>query len=179
MSIIELIAVIGAVGGLVSTIAVARVVVVRRQIADEAQHMLARAQGDLITEVMTRQRAQRHGYLMGPERISDPILDPGSQPPPPDLEAERSFKAAWLEPNEDFIRETDKILNDIEWARLTDAEQRVRAARERAEHEKMHRDNPGAIYGCCIRVGVASIGPGEEKPTYSFEKHDQGQAVFP
>jgi len=144
MSIIELIAVIGAIGGLVSTFAVARVVVVRRQIADEAQHMLARAQGDLITEVMTRQRAQRHGYFpssslgaydpVSGERREPAMLDPGAQEPPPDQRRElREWRAAWIEPNEEFILETDKILNDIEWERLTSAAQDAGGANDRWE----------------------------------------------
>lgn len=118
-------------------------------------------------------RAIRRG--LAESDVTDPILDPGSHPAPPDLEAERSFHAAWLKPNEEFILETDKILNDIEWARLTDSEQRVRKAREAAEHQQMHRDNPGAIFGCCINIGV---GPGGQKPEFTLKPHDQGEAVF-
>ena len=98
--------------------------------------------------------------------------------------AQEAFEAAWIEPNKDFIRETDRILNDIEWNRLTAADQaakidaeRAKAALEKDKHAEWHRSAPG-IYACCINVGPtrepAPLVPAEP----SFGKHDQGEAVF-
>lgn len=47
------------------------------------------------------------------------MLDPGAQSPPADgHDALKDFRATWLEPNEEFILETDRILNEIEWDRM-------------------------------------------------------------
>lgn len=66
--------------------------------------------------------------------MSVAILDPGAEPPVPDQRAElREWRAAWIEPNEEFILETDRILNDIEWARLGSAAQDAGGANDRWE----------------------------------------------
>lgn len=65
------------------------------------------------------------------------------------------FRFVHLEPNEAFIRETDKILNDIEWRRLG-----------------------GHTPRSALPVGVVEVGPGGAKPAYSFVKHDQGEPVI-
>lgn len=75
-----------------------------------------------------RARGYREMYSVGRTTVwRDPLAetaDPGSHAPPADgHDALRDFQAAWLRPNEDFIRETDRILNDIEWERLTQRHQ--------------------------------------------------------
>lgn len=43
------------------------------------------------------------------------------------------WAAAWLEPNEEFILETQRILNEIEWARLASVAQEAGGANDRWE----------------------------------------------
>lgn len=63
--------------------------------------------------------------------------------------------ALGLDDNEKFIRETNKVLNDIEWQRIG-----------------------GHTPKSALPVGVVEVGPGEAKPVYSFVRHDQGEPVI-
>ena len=92
---IDLIALIGLASVIVVMIVVSQA---QRRLAREQSRVIEDAQSDMISR----------------------ILDPGSHPPPADgHDALRDFRAVWLQPNEEFIRETDRILNDIEWQKIT------------------------------------------------------------
>jgi len=134
MTIVDIIVAIGFTG-LVSTMAVL-VAAQRQRSKEDRAHFVAR-QAHVLIEAMTVDRARRHGYPIDPvggERREPAILNPGAQEPPPDQRAElREWRAAWIERNEEFILETDRILNDIAWANLGSAAQDAGGANDRWE----------------------------------------------
>lgn len=97
-----------------------------------------------------------------------------------DLErrAQQAFEDAWLEPNREFIAETDAILASLG----CEPDPPIMEHGNTIAIRTGVLDASSIIQTGAIRTSniiAVSVGPGEEpKVTYSFNSHDQGEAVF-
>jgi len=115
----------------------------KKALAEEAMAVVGESASRVVAvqqKEIDRRDARDRGYIHdGAVKVVSPnwqpaILDPGAEPPVPDQRAElREWRAAWIEPNEEFILETDRILKTIEWERITSAAQEAGGANDRWE----------------------------------------------
>jgi len=137
MSLLDIVALIGACILACAAGCLFIELVNKKALAEEAVAVISGSASRVVhaqRDEIDRLNARDRDYPRARSGPQPAILDPGAEPPVPDQRAElREWRAAWIEPNEEFILETDRILKTIEWERITSAAQEAGGANDRWE----------------------------------------------